>query len=305
VSFLCRCLIVAAACAVTACVIQPHAAADQAPSIQPPSAMDHAAAVQPPSAVIVRQSHLSPFYTKCIDLNGFPILGSPKVSDYALREAAYLVGEMLRGRDDILAVLVKNNVRFVVQAPTEMTTEIPEYSDLTPASYWDRRARGLGPTEERPAVSCGEENLLNYPGDPYHSENILIHEFAHAVADMGLPSIDPAFKAKLQAAYEDAKAHGRFKGFYAGDNTDEYWAEGVQSYFDANGNAGPGGKVIATREDLAVYDPKLEALIASVFSNHDWRYTRAATRVGKDHLRGYDIANAPRFHWPADQKSHR
>jgi len=24
-------------------------------------------------------------------------------------------------------------------------------------------------------VSCGEENLLCYPGDPYHKENILKH----------------------------------------------------------------------------------------------------------------------------------
>jgi len=257
--------------------------------------------IAPPSASIVRHFRLSPFYTKCIDLHGFPILGSPKVSGHALHEAAYLVGEMLRGRDDILKALIKNNVRFVVQASTEMTTQIPEYSDLTPASYWDRRARGLGPTEERPAVSCGEENLLNYPGDPYHRENILIHEFAHAIADMGLSSVDPSFRDKLQAAYQHAKSADLFKGFYAGDNADEYWAEGVQSYFNANGNAGPGGKVIATREDLQEYDPQLATLIASVFPNHEWRYTPAVSRLDQYHLRGYDPADAPRFRWPKSQ----
>ena len=38
---------------------------------------------------------------------------------------------------------------------------------MTPKAYWDKRARGLGATPERPAVSCGEENLLNLQGDWY------------------------------------------------------------------------------------------------------------------------------------------
>lgn len=50
-------------------------------------------------------------------------------------------------------------------AQDEMTTDVPEHCDLRPKDYWDRRARRLGATDARPAVSCGEENLLCLPGD--------------------------------------------------------------------------------------------------------------------------------------------
>ncbi|MBT4694030.1 MAG: hypothetical protein HOB73_11860, partial [Planctomycetaceae bacterium] len=36
-----------------------------------------------------------PFYKKHVSANGFPIIGSDRVDDYALREAAYLVNMML------------------------------------------------------------------------------------------------------------------------------------------------------------------------------------------------------------------
>ena len=55
-------------------------------------------------------------------------------------------------------------------AHNEYTTHIPEHRDLQPRLYWNRRARGLGATPERPAVSRGEENLLGYVNDPYASK---------------------------------------------------------------------------------------------------------------------------------------
>ena len=93
---------------------------------------------------------------------------------------------------------IKNRVRMAVMAPTELTTDIPEHSDLKPKEYWDRRARGLGPTRRRPAVSSAEENLLNLRGDRYRKENILVHEFAHAIHEMALNTVDPKFDARLR-----------------------------------------------------------------------------------------------------------
>ena len=124
---------------------------------------------------------LDPFYEQWIDVGGLPVVASAKVNPYALKEAAWLIWQMVGHRPEVLRALAENNVRFAVMAHNELTTDIPEHSDLQPDSYWDRRARGLGPTPIRPAVSCGEENLLNYPGDPYSTENILVHEFAHAI----------------------------------------------------------------------------------------------------------------------------
>src|SRR5262249_47771006 len=147
---------------------------------------------------------LSPFYKKHLDAKGFPVVASAKVSDAALREAADIVNHMLEGREDVRRALVRNKVRLAVMAPTEKTTDIPEHSDLKPKEYWDRRARGLGATRWRPAVSCAEENLLNLKGDRYFNENILVHEFAHAIHEMGLNILDPSFDARLREAYDRA-----------------------------------------------------------------------------------------------------
>src|SRR5262249_26220486 len=130
---------------------------------------------------------LDPWYKKYTSARGLPVLSSEKVSDKALVEAAYLIGRMLADREDILKSLIKNKCRFVVMAPTEMTTDVPEQRNMTPKDYWDKRARGLGGK----VTSCGEENLLNLKGDRYRNENILIHEFAHAIHNFGLRKLDP------------------------------------------------------------------------------------------------------------------
>ena len=81
---------------------------------------------------------LSPFYKKYTDAGGLPVLSSDKVSDAALLEAADIVHHMLANRDDILRAIVRNKVRLAVMAPDEMTTDVPEHSDLTPKAYWDK-----------------------------------------------------------------------------------------------------------------------------------------------------------------------
>src|SRR5262245_33942259 len=171
-------------------------------------------------AEVRSQFRLSPFYIKYVNAGGIPVLSSPKVSDFALLEARYLILRLIGHRPHVLAAIAKNNVRFAVMAPTELTTDIPEHSDL-PKAYWDKRARGLGATEARPAVSCGEENLLGYKGDPYAVENILIHEFGHVIHERGMNSIDPTFDRRLRVAYEAAKRAGLWKGTYAGSNFTE------------------------------------------------------------------------------------
>ena len=136
------------------------------------------------------ESRFDEFYAKHISVDGFPVISSANVHDAALREAAWVIRQMLAKRPDIRDALIESGTRCTIMAPEEMTTAVPEHSDLTPAKYWDRRARGLGATPERPCVSCGEENVLRYPGDPYDTESILVHEFAHAMHDMGLKRID-------------------------------------------------------------------------------------------------------------------
>jgi cyclophilin family peptidyl-prolyl cis-trans isomerase len=242
---------------------------------------------------------LSPFYQKHTEVEGFPILGSAQVNDAALREAAWILSRMMAGRPDLLKAMAEQKVRLVVMAWNEYTTDVPEHSKLKPKVYWDRRARGLGATVAIPVVSCAEENLLGYPGDPYSTENILIHEFAHAVHDTGLNQLDPTFDGRLKAAFEAAKEKGLWKGTYAAVEHHEYWAEVVQDWFDDNRENDSLHNHVNTRAELKEYDPVAAALCEEVFGDREWRYMKPGRRAPADreHLQGYDPDRAPRFRW--------
>jgi len=242
---------------------------------------------------------LDPFYQKHLDVEGLPVVGSAKVSDHALAEAAWIVRGMLPGRGDLLRAMGKNKVRLVVMAWNEYTTDVPEHRRLKSKVFWDRRARGLGGTPQDPAVSCGEENLLGYPGDPYATENILIHEFAHAIHQNGLRTVDPGFEPRLRAAYDNAKRRGLWPKTYAITGPGEYWAEGVQSWFDANRENDALHCHVNTRAELKPYDPELAKLCTEVFGDHPWRYRKPADRPASEraHLAGFDPARLPRFRW--------
>ncbi|MGC4001753.1 MAG: hypothetical protein QM811_00770 [Pirellulales bacterium] len=241
---------------------------------------------------------LAPFYTQYCNARGVAIVASSKVDPHALLEAAYLMENMLGDRDDIRRALDERKVRFGVMAYDEMTTDLPEHADLTPKAHWDRRARGLGATTARPAVSCGEENLLGYRGDPYATENILIHEFSHAVHEMALRRVDPTFDRRLRDVFEAAKKDDLWTKTYAMTNHREYWAEGTQSWFDTNRKNDGQHNDIDTREKLKRYDPRLAALLEEIYGDRPWRYVHPRNRKDPAHLADYRADKAPRFVWP-------
>lgn len=227
---------------------------------------------------------LDPFYQKWIDLRGLPIVGSAKVSDEALRLARDTAAEMLVNRKDVAPELARRRIRVAIMAATEQTTDIPEHSDLNrvfPSTDWNARARGLGATVARPAISAAEENLLGLKGDRYRGESIFVHEFAHTVADFGLAKLDSDFTKRLESAYRDAMQRGLWKRTYAATNSSEYWAEGVQSYFDCNRTASPADGIhneVGTREQLRSYDPALFRLIDSSLRSPAWRWKDPAKK---------------------------
>jgi hypothetical protein len=237
------------------------------------------------------------FYTKYVSANGYPVVGSAKVNDYALKEAAHLVSQLLAKRPDVREAMIKSGSRLIVMAHNECTTDIPEHSHLKPKDYWDARARGLGGSQTDPVCSCGEENLLGFAGDPYATENILIHEFAHNIHLRGMTNVDATFDDRVRQAYDNAIEQGLWKGKYAGTNHHEYFAEGVQSWFDNNRENDHDHNHVNTRAELRVYDPALARLCEEVFGDTKFAYTKPATRL-KDHLADYDPTQAPRFAWP-------
>lgn len=240
---------------------------------------------------------LNPFYAKYISANGYPIVSSAKVSDYALKEAAYLVNLMLAKRPDVRDAMINSGSRLIIMAHDEFTTEMPEHSHLRPKDFWDARARGLGGSRTDPVCSCAEENLLCFPGDPYSTENILIHEFAHNIHLRGLVNVDPTFDDRLKAAYDQAMTAGLWKTKYSSTNKEEYWAEGVQSWFNNNRPPDHDHNHVDTRNELREYDPALAELCEEVFGETDLIYTKPTTRL-KGHLNGFDPSKSPTFTWP-------
>lgn len=266
------------------------------------------APVDPPKVTAVppelrERLHLDRFYNEYLDDQGLPILASEKCEPYALLEAHDILDHMLAHRPAVREALIKARVRVVIMATTEMTTDVPEQRDLTPREYWDRRARGLGGK----LVSCGEENLLHCPGDPYRSENILIHEFSHAIQDVAMPKVDPTFQKRVRAAYDAAVQSGAWDHSYAASNMHEYFAEGSQAWFNAgrNSNHSSANNGIGTREKLKKADPQLAGLCAEVFGDDAWRYVPPERRDDLGALAGLDRSSLPRFAWPQTRPATR
>ena len=263
------------------------------------AAEETARRVGPVPDALRRAWKLDRFYRKHVDLGGLPVLGSERVSDHALLEAGWIIDHMLARRPDARRALVQAKVRCCVMAHDEMTTDVPEHRTLEPGRWWDRRARGLGASGERPCVSCAEENLLGFPGDPYATECILVHEFAHAIDLMALRKIHDTFEGQLEVAYRAAMAQGLWQGLYAAENKEEYWAEGVQCWFDTNRPPDAIHNHVDTRAELEAYDPRLATLIGDALGRAPWRYVKPSLRTDRGHLTGYDASAAPRFAWPA------
>jgi len=248
------------------------------------------------------------FYTQVVRLRGFPIVASAKVNPYALKEAAFLGDLMLGKRPDVLDAMVKSGARLCIMAHDEYTTDLPEFvrmgdhpmhgfEEFSGKDYWDARARGTGGSETDPYCTCAEENLLGYEGDPYATENILIHEFAHNIHLRGLNNVDPTFDKRLKETYDAAMKAGLWKGKYASVNHHEYFAEGVQSWFDNNRENDHDHNHVNTRAELLEYDPGLAAMCREVFKDTEFKYTKPATRL-TGHMEGYEPSKAPRFTWP-------
>ena len=213
------------------------------------------------------------FYKKYIDAGGIPVISSEKVPDVALIKAHDIIVQMLSDVKipDVVKKLNEYKVRIAVMSKSEITTDIPEHSDLNkafPETNWNTRARGLSATIVRPATSCAEENLLCYANDPYRGECILVHEFAHTIYEMAIRYLLPDFVDRLNAIFENAKTKGLWVNTYAISNDSEYWAEGVQDFFNVNLQAIPSNGIhneVNTREELKQYDNRLFNLISTCF----------------------------------------
>lgn len=217
---------------------------------------------------------VDPFYQKYVEANGIPVISSERVEDRALLVAREIVEEVLAHRSDVLGAMQTRGAYVGIMSRDEVTTDIPEHRHLAndPSIDWNQRARGLGGTPGNPITTAGEENLLCLVVDRYRGENILVHEFAHSIHLIGIDLAEPGFDDELRQLYEDALARGLWSDTYAATNRQEYWAEGVQSWFDVNQDPQEGvHNHVDTRAELRDYDPELAALIERFMGDGSWR----------------------------------
>jgi hypothetical protein len=228
---------------------------------------------------------LDPFYKKYVDAHGIPVVTSEKVPDAALLMARDIVNFMLANRPDLRDELIRKKWKLAIMAETEVTYDIPEHRKFRPLpaidderltpqqrenyykpggvgtmtgeQYWNARGRGFGgePNGEN-TTSCAEENLLGYPGTRYFGSSICVHEFSHGIMRGAIYTVDPAYRAAVEAAYQSAKEQGLGSAQgYAGNNFNEYWATGIEAYVFGSGR-GP--------ETLRATDTRLYELIRQV-----------------------------------------
>lgn len=219
--------------------------------------------------------NLDDFYQKHVNVNGIHIISSHRVPDSAIYVACGIIEFMTTGLPkEVLEQMQKENTRVGIMARYEGTTDIPEHAHLASDTSlnWDVRARGLGGTLELPLTTCAEENLLCYQIDKYHAEDILIHEFAHTIHDVGILPLKSDFNDVLQEMLDAALADGKYHNTYAATNVWEYWAEGVQNWFNVNADVpNPDGKHnhVSTRREMKIYDPDLYNLLGKYFPDFD------------------------------------
>jgi len=210
------------------------------------------------------------FYKKYMDVKGMPVVAAAEVADLALQRTYEIVTHMLAGRPDVLKAMVDRGMYLIIIGKDQVYTDLPENRNARNPDYLNERVRGTGgfPT------SFGEENLLSLPIDRYDDESIAVHEFCHTI-DSTLARIDPTWRERKNAVYNNAVDNGLFRDTYAGSNSSEYWCEMAQVYFDCNRinnwNHGPIGR----REQLKNYDPEGYELVRTTFNlkpDQDWRY---------------------------------
>ena len=163
--------------------------------------------------------------------------------------------------------MIRSGARLCVLAHNEFTTDQPEFARLgeqsaetsfpgSPARTTGMRVPAAwGAASRIPSARVLRKTCSVIRAIPYAAECILIHELAHNIHLRGMVNVDPTFDVRLKATYDAAMAAGLWKGKYASVNHHEYFAEGVQSWFDNNRENDHDHNHVNTREELIEYDP--------------------------------------------------
>jgi alpha-glucosidase len=243
---------------------------------------------------------VDPYYTKFTWAREFVVLGSKHVSDEALLTANDNIRKMFAYRHDILKALIEDGARLVVLGRKEKLSDLPEFKATRSEEGLDL-VRYLDFDTRRKLMVVPEENVLGLKEEPFAGRCMVVSVFARALYpvtaqrpviegferrrdrqqyELRVKRLDVEFDSKLKKAYEKAMSASLWRGTPAARDRVEYWATGVECYFDAVGAGyAPNGadRPITTREALKAYDAELCALVDETMAYRervDWRVRR-------------------------------
>jgi hypothetical protein len=251
--------------------------------------------LSPPALFIV-----DPYYAKFTYAREFTVLGSKHVSDAALLKANDTIRKMFAYRHDILKAVIADGARLVVLGRHEKLSDLPEFQDARKKPGFDE-VRYLDYTPSLKLMVVPEENVLCSSKEPLAGKCMVVSVFAKGLYqvtalrpvlldfdkqrnkqqyELRVKRLDIEFDKRLLKIHEVACKSGLWKGTPAARDRVEYWAAGVEAYFDAAGAGQPphnADRPITTREALKTYDPALYALVdeTMAYKEHvDWRANR-------------------------------
>jgi alpha-glucosidase len=233
------------------------------------------------------------------------------VSDEALLRANDIIRKMFAYRHDILKAMIADGARLVVLGRNEKLSDLPEFKAAKDQPGFDEvrfynypplpsggEGSGVRGQSDKALMVVPEENVLCEHSDPFANECMVISVMAKGLYQAtALRPMDPEFEKRrgkqqyelrvkrmdvdfdhaLQKIFQAAKDKDLWRGTPAAQNRQDYWAAGVEAYFDAAGEGPPpnlADRPITTRELLRAYDPELYALADETFAYNehvDWR----------------------------------
>merc|ERR1719370_673240 len=175
---------------------------------------------------------------------GLAVVTDGLASDAALERTAWTLDMMMQTMDSYVADSMKEagfRQALMGRYPSETVTSLPEYSTQDP-NFWTNR-------------------------------DITVHEFGHSLHWLGFNRLWPEFQVDLDACFANAYANSLwgwgYVGSYSMTNSDEYFANGLMTYFDVQypyDEAAP-----ATREELFQMDPMFAAFLDRWMYHNPWR----------------------------------
>ncbi|WP_166997169.1 LPXTG cell wall anchor domain-containing protein [Paramicrobacterium fandaimingii] len=218
------------------------------------------------------------YYTQSVTTDtGIVVKANSRVDAGTLTLAAAQVDvELAKTKTGIAAQMTDFGCSLAVYASRENAYLIPEHRGGYDPEMYDVEGYG-GSTYNNCVSSISERNVLRTRGntDPflntsYTNENILIHEFGHAVKLVGIETMtDTTLADEFYAAYENAYLMGLWPNTYAIGNSDEFFATLSAIWFDVmaekpdwtDGVRSP----INTRAELKEYDPTSYAFFEKIY----------------------------------------